>query len=69
MTMARHRAVVAGCALLVAVGLIAGYLWQRDASGKVVADLQSAPVADMGVTYVTWGGAVVLIVWRDFALT
>jgi hypothetical protein len=67
--MLRQRTVVAGCAVLVAVGLLAGYLWQRDESGKVVASLDSPPVADMGVTYVTWNGEVVLIVWKDFALT
>jgi hypothetical protein len=67
--MLRHTAVIAGCVVLVAVGLIAGYIWFRDRSGKVVANLQSAPVGDMGISYVTWDGEVVLVVWRDFALT
>jgi hypothetical protein len=49
--------------------LITGYVWQRNGSGKMVANLQSAPVGDMGVTYVTGGGEVVLIVWKDFALS
>ena len=68
MRIPRHRAVIAGSAVLVAVGLIAGYVWFRDGSGKVVANLQSAPVGDMGISYVTWRGEVVLVVWRDFAL-
>jgi hypothetical protein len=69
MRIPRHRAVIASSTILVAVGLIAGYVWFRDGSGKVVAKLQSAPVGDMGISYVTWDGEVVLIIWRDFALT
>jgi len=69
MRMPRHTAMIAGCVVLVAVGLLAGYIWFRDGSGKVVAKLQSAPVGDMGISYVTWDGEVVLVVWRDFALT
>jgi hypothetical protein len=67
--MPRHRVVIAGWVILVAVGLIAGYIWFRHRSGNVAANLQSAPVGDMGISYVTWGGEVVLVVWRDFALT
>ena len=67
--MLRHTGMIAGSVVLVAVGLTGGYLWQRDGSGKVVANLQSAPVGDMGISYVTWRGEVVLVVWRDFALT
>jgi hypothetical protein len=67
--MPRHRAVIAACVVLVAVGLVAGYIWSRGRSGNVVANLQSAPVGDMGISYVTWDGEVVLVVWRDFALT
>jgi hypothetical protein len=69
MRVPRHTIAFAGCILLVAAGLITGYVWQRNGSGKMVANLQSAPVGDMGVTYVTWGGEVVLIVWKDFALS
>jgi len=69
MRVPRHRFAVAGCVVLVAVGFITGYFWQRNESGKMVANLQSAPVGDMGVTYVTWGGEVVLVVWKDFALS
>jgi hypothetical protein len=69
MRMPGHGPVIAGCGVLVAVGLIAGYLWFRERSDKVVAKLQSAPVGDMGISYVTWDGEVALVVWRDFALT
>ena len=67
--MLRHRVLVAGCVVLVAVALITSYLWQRHGAGQVVARLQSPPVGDLGVSFVTWGEEVVLIVWRDFALT
>jgi hypothetical protein len=69
MRVPRHTIVVAGCVVVVAVGFIIGYFWQRDGSGEMVANLQSAPVGDMGVTYVTWGGQVVLVVWKDFSLS
>jgi hypothetical protein len=67
--MRRHRIVIAGCVALVAVGLLAGYVWWSDGSGKVAAELRSPPVGDMGISYVTWNDEVVLIIWRDFALT
>ena len=69
MRVPRRRVVVAGCAILIAVGLTAGYLWQRDSASGAVANLQSAPVGDTGVTYVTWDGKVALVVWKDFVLT
>ena len=69
MRMPRVRAVVACCLVLVTVGLIAGYLWQRGGSGGAVANLRSAPVGDTGGTYVTWDGGVVLVIWKDFVLT
>jgi hypothetical protein len=67
--MLRRRTMVPGFIIVVAVGLVAGYVWFRDGSGKVAANLQSAPVGDMAISYVTWDGEVVLIVWKDFALT
>jgi hypothetical protein len=69
MRIPHSRVVIAGCGILLAVSLIGGFIWFRDGSGTVQADLQAAPVGDMGISYVTWGGEVVLVVWRDFALT
>jgi hypothetical protein len=66
--MRRHRAVIAGCVVLFAAGLLAGYVWWTHGSGPVAANVQSAPVGDLGVSYVTWDGDVALVVWRDFSL-
>jgi len=58
------------CILVSCACILVGYLAFSNSlgphSGTVKADKGSAFVGQTGVTYITWDGAIALVVWKDF---